>query len=98
MKIQEIKSAVIDLISELFSKKIFDKSIIESIDLIDGAGMDSITFISLVVEIEDKFGITITDDALLLENFKDVDSIVNIVNCEVSRTEETINNKAWKYA
>ena len=41
--------------------------------------MDSITFISIVVEIEDVFEITVSDDLLLIENFRNVDSIIQIV-------------------
>ena len=57
-------------------------------DLIDDLGMDSITFISIVVEIESQFDIEISDDMLLLENFKCVDDIVSIVESALSRKLE----------
>ena len=41
--------------------------------------MDSITFISIVVEVEDLFGITVPDDMLLMENFRDIDGIIQII-------------------
>ena len=87
MKKEEIKSLVIDLISELLSEKDLDNDIIQYIDLIDDVGMDSITFISLVVQIEDSFKITVPDDVLLMENFKNVDSIVNVVEKEILRSQ-----------
>lgn len=83
-----IKRELIELISELFKDKGFDIDIIEYVDLIDDLGMDSITFISIVVEIESQFDIEISDDMLLLENFKCVDDIVSIVESALSRKLE----------
>ena len=82
---REIKKEVIELISELFKDKGFDIDIIEYADLIDDFGMDSITFISIVVEIEAHFDIEVPDDMLLLENFKSADDIVSIVENEISK-------------
>ena len=42
--------------------------------------MDSLTFIMLVVEIEDHFSITLPDECLLLENFNTIRKIVYIIN------------------
>ena len=80
-----IKRELIELISELFKDKGFDIDIIEYVDLIDDLGMDSITFISIVVEIESHFNIEIPDDMLLLENFKCVDYIISIIETELSK-------------
>lgn len=82
-----IKNEVVELISELFSDKGFDTDIIEYIDLIDDAGMDSITFISIVVEIESKFNITVPDEMLVMDNFRNVDGIVTLVEQEKSAVE-----------
>lgn len=81
---QTIKIDVIELITELFKDKCFDIEFIEYIDLIDDLEMDSITFISIVVEIEAHFGIEVPDDMLQLEKFKCVDDIVSIVENELS--------------
>ena len=62
MTTETIKQEVIELISELFKDKGFDIDIIEYVDLIDDLGMDSITFISIVVEVEAHFGIEVPDD------------------------------------
>lgn len=83
-----IKQGVIELISKLFEDKGFDTDIIEYVDLIDDLGMDSITFISIVVEVEAYFDIEVPDDMLLLENFKCVDDIVSIVESELSKKSE----------
>lgn len=79
MPTDEIKSELIQLITELFKEKGYDVDIIEYVDLIDDLGMDSITFITLIVEVEAVFGITIPDDMLLMDNFKNVHDTVQIV-------------------
>ena len=85
---EKIKQEVIEMISELFMNKGFDSDIIEYVDLIDDFGMDSITFISIVVEVEAHFDIIVPDDMLLLENFKCVEDIVSIVENELSKKSE----------
>ncbi len=56
-----------------------DADIFEYVDLIDDLGMDSITFISIVVEIESMFEITVSNDMLLIEDFSNVDGIIQII-------------------
>lgn len=85
---ETIKQEVIELISELFKDKGFDIDIIEYVDMIDDLGMDSITFISIVVEVESHFNIEIPDDMLLPENFKCVDDIVSVVANKLSKKSE----------
>ena len=88
MTTERIKQEVIELISELFKDKGFDIDILEYVDLIDDLGMDSLTFISIVVEVEAHFNIEVPDDLLLLENFKCVDDIISIVENELSKKTE----------
>ena len=95
MTTEIIKQEVIELISELFKDKGFDIDILEYVDLIDDLGMDSITFITIVVEIEAHFDIEVPDEMLVLENFKSVDNIVSIVENELSKKSgrmEAIDN------
>ena len=99
MTTEIIKQEVIELISELFKDKGFDIDIFEYVDLIDDLGMDSITFISIVVEIEAHFDIEVPDEMLMLENFKCVDDIVSIVENELSKKSDKMeaidNDKTW---
>ncbi len=88
MTTETIKQEVIELVSELFEDKGFGVDIIEYIDLIDDLGMDSITFISIVVEVEAHFNIEVPDDMLLLENFKCVADIVSVIENELSKKSE----------
>lgn len=67
------------MISNLFPNSGIDSDILEYVDLIDDLGMDSVTFISIVVEIESIFEIIVPDDMLLMENFRNVDGILAVV-------------------
>lgn len=66
----------------LLCEEIFQNTCIEYADFIEDIGMDSITFITLIVEIETVFDITIPDDILLMENFRDLNKIIDIINYE----------------
>ena len=100
MMTETIKREVIELLSEIFKDNGFDIDIIEYVNFIDDLGMDSITFISIVVETESHFDIEITDDMLLFENFRCVDDIVSIVENALSRKLEGLevieNVEAWR--
>ena len=81
----------------LFSCKGFNESHFEYMNLIEDMGMDSINFITLIVEIEKRFNIIIPDDTLLMENFKSINDIILIVeqqiNCKSKIEERKINAK-----
>lgn len=79
MNYNEIKTSLTELISNLFSEKGFDCDIIGCIDFIEDAGMDSITFISLIIEIESEFDVVVPDELLLIDNFRNLDAIIKIV-------------------
>lgn len=79
MNREEIKEKLITLCSEIFQNSGVDTDLIEYVDFVDDLGMDSITFISIVVEVEAYFNIEVPDDMLLMDNFKKVDKIVNII-------------------
>ena len=84
MKSEEIVQKVISLMSSIFEVRGFDTDLIECADLIDDMGMDSITFISLVVELEAEFEIMIPNDLLVLSNFNNANAIAKIVECELT--------------
>ena len=83
----EIKDRVIKIVSNIFEERGFEKDVIEYIDLIDDAGLDSITFVSLVIEIETEFGITVPDEMLLPENFRQIDNFVSVIKHEITLSE-----------
>ena len=79
-----IKNELIKLVSELFQDKGIDSDLIEYVDLIEDLGMDSMIFLSVIIELETTFDIIIPDDLLLMENFREIDTIVDIVKKSVN--------------
>lgn len=80
MKFEEIKSI---LINKIFVNTLPHRSIseveIENADLIDDYIIDSIIFITFIVEIENEFNIQIPDEILLYDKFRTLkDTIENI--------------------
>ena len=88
MEKSEIKVKILEILSNLFQNTGIDTDVLEFVDLIDDLGMDSVNFISLIVELEAEFDIQIPDDMLLLENFKCVDDIVSVIENELSNKSE----------
>ena len=81
----EIKEKIIALCSEIFQNSGIDADILEYVDFSDDLGMDSIVFITLIVEIEMKFDITVPDEWLLMDNFKNVDSVFKVVTEQLAK-------------
>lgn len=89
MTSENIKNELIKLVSELFQDKGIDPDLIEYVDLIDDLGMESIIFISMILEIEKRFEIIIPDEICVMENFNSMHNIVwllsNIIKNEGDR-------------
>ena len=84
-----IKNELIRLVSELFQDKGIDPDLIEYVDLIDDLGMDSMLFLSVVIELETAFDIIIPDDLLLMGNFSPIDKICSLVlQLIIAKTEK----------
>ena len=94
-----IKAKVIEMINNLFPNSGIDPDILEYVDLIDDLGMDSVSFISIVIEVESIFEIIVPDDMLLMENFRNVDGILAVVESamnldDLKKSGRTDNDKA----
>lgn len=59
-----------------------DKGDLELLDV------DSVQFISIVIDLEDRFKICIPDELLLLENFQKVSSIENLIKLSEEKLED----------
>ncbi|MCD8315098.1 MAG: acyl carrier protein [Firmicutes bacterium] len=92
MKHEEIKSAVAGVISEVFAEKKIEPGMIDTVDLVDDFGMESITFISLIMALETKFVIRIPDAMIKAENFQKIDDIVGIIECELTKQKEMLSD------
>lgn len=75
-----IKTRLVRIIKDSFAEFDLDESSIQAIDLIEDLGMDSVTFITIVIQIEEEFKITIPDELLLMENFKNINLIMQFFN------------------
>ncbi len=93
MEKSEIKAKVIDMLNNLFPDSGVDTDILEFVDLIDDLGMDSMIFISIVIEVESTFDITVPDEMLLMENFRNVDEIIKIVENEINSKSAVKTNR-----
>lgn len=91
MNQNELKQRVVKLCFSLFKTSGIDIKLIEYVDFLEDLGLDSISFITLVVELESDFGLEIPDDKLLMDNFRNIDAIVHIIYDYISKDEETVN-------
>lgn len=80
MNMENIKKWLTDILLGLFADKSIDAEAIQNKDLIDELGMDSISFIAIIIEIEAQFNVTIPDDKLMMDTFRNVDSIAQVID------------------
>ncbi len=79
MNIEILKHELVNIIAAIFQNDGFDVDMIEYLDFFDDLGMDSVIFISMVVEIESYFNIEIPDEFLILDKFKNFTQIMSII-------------------
>ena len=75
MQTAEIRRNVLRVLLEVFAGQGMDETSAAHIDLTEDLGMDSIQFITLVVELEARFEITVPDERLHPEHFQNADRI-----------------------
>lgn len=104
MEKSEVKIKIIEILNDLFPSAGANLDFFEYIDLIDDLDIDSMAFISIVIEIETTFCITIPDEMLLMENFRNVECILAIIESAMKGNEshknkqEDNNDKVGSYA
>ena len=64
-----------------------EQSEIDSIDYIEDEILDSMQIVDLVTSFEDGFGITIDPDDIVPENFRNIDSMVQMVSGYIAKHE-----------
>ncbi len=87
-----IKERIIDILDRLFYDAGIDKEILEYVNLIDDLNMDSIGFVSLIIELETAFGIQIPDEWLLMEKFREFKLICYAVDNLMTQNQMEDNN------
>lgn len=89
-----IKEKTIHILDNMFSDSRIDKDVIEYVDLVDDLGMDSINFISLIIELETLFDVQIPDDWMLIERFRSYSLIYSaIVKLLIQKETEDISGE-----
>ena len=83
----EIKNRIITILSRLFAESGVDTDILEYVDLVDDLGMDSINFISLIIELEAEFDIQIPDEWLQMDTFQTYTQIYTAVEALLKEKE-----------
>lgn len=83
-----IKVRILEILSNLFQSSEIDADVLEYVDLIDDLGMDSVSFISLIIEIEAEFDVQIPDEWLVFDKFRDCSLILSAVE-ELIMQKET---------
>ncbi len=86
-----IKERVIDILNKLFSDSGIDRDVFEYIDLIDDLGMDSISFVSLMIELETEFKIQIPDDCMMPSILHNCVQITNAIDLILNDMSEDSN-------
>lgn len=96
----QIKDKLVVLLPSMFETSGMNTDMAEFVDFCDDLDMDSISFITLVVEIEDCFNIIIPDDMLLMENFKNLESVIRVIMSQLRENEFKVgdgnDDKTWK--
>lgn len=80
-----IKERLYKLILDLSEKD--DAIITDKTNLIDDLSFDSVLMVSMIVEIESKFGITLDDDDLELDILSSVEQLEKMINQKVTENK-----------
>lgn len=80
------------MLNNLFPDSGVNLDVLEYVDLINDLGMDSLAFISIVIEVEETFDIAVPDEMLLIENFRNVDCILAIVESAMN-VDKSLENE-----
>lgn len=83
-EIKEIKDSVVKIIDQIFKEEGRTADSVETDFLINNE-INSITFLSIIVAIETHFNLTIPNELLDMENFKQIDDICKIIINELNR-------------
>lgn len=76
----ELKTEITKIVLQISPDACFTEEQLQTVDLIDDLSLDSISFVTLIIELEDHFDIIISDDDLQMMKFRKIDDIVDIVH------------------
>ena len=79
MKRLKIEEKVLEIILDMDFEEPIDRETILSADYVEEEIFNSISFVLLIVLLEDEFGIEIDSEQLLIENLSSFDKIIDLV-------------------
>ncbi|MBQ8130874.1 MAG: acyl carrier protein [Bacilli bacterium] len=82
-----ISEKVINIITEQLSFTPIDKNI-ESCDLVEDLGADSLDIVELITAMEEEFGIDITEEDLRVHPVISVGSVIELVKVKLPQTDK----------
>lgn len=86
-----IKDSVLNIIFSEFEEdyilSLYDSFDIDSIDVFQDLGYDSIRFITMIVELESRFHIELPDQYLSMDDFGKIGTIVDIIETLIGEYE-----------
>ncbi|WP_230873758.1 acyl carrier protein [Paenibacillus woosongensis] len=68
------------IVLELIEKVLESQNSLNPDENLVDQGLDSIKTIQFIVQLEEKIGITIADDDLLMENFDRIEKIISLID------------------
>ena len=77
---EKIEEKLRDIVLEVCSKQIDRNEITGKVSFIYDLGMDSVSMVKLLVEIEEQFGIEIVDGYTAIEKMADFESLVEYIS------------------
>jgi len=78
----ETLEALKQLVVEVTQANINPSSIRDSANLFDDCGLDSTSVIDLVLSIEDRFGVSIDEDELVVTLFQDLSKLCSLIEAK----------------
>lgn len=87
MNKDRISEKVINIITEQLSFTPIDKNI-ESCDLVEDLGADSLDIVELIMAMEEEFGIDITEEDLKVHPVISVGSVIELVKVKLPQTDK----------
>lgn len=78
-----LKEKIIETLNKLFPNMEVDADVFEHVSLIDDLGIDSISFVKLVIALEMEFNFKFDDDKLLISEFPTVQSLFEYVDKKI---------------
>lgn len=79
MNMDEIEYKVIEVVSRVVILGESEKNMIKYFDLFEDIGVGSLEYVSIIIALEEAFGIIIPDEYLTMDRYRTIDNIVDIV-------------------